>query len=452
MAVFAKLGELACGFRRDRRGNFAVITAAIASVLAMAAGFALNTGQLFNVRSSLSAALDAAVTSTARDITTGRIRAEDAEDVVRAFLLANTDTGFAPVDRVVLSSLVVDPAARTVAAQAYVDTDLVFPLFGLSKHRRVAAESVALYSDKIIEVAMMLDITGSMAKTWRTDKIGDLKTAATNAVNALLGDDGIANPRVRVAIVPYAEAVNTGPLAHTVYVEKEGGSDLPPSITAPRAVATAPDACATERKTASGRRTTMDLSDSGPAYAMVNRDDRLSDCPTAALQPLTSNADALRNAISKFNASGVTAGHIGIQWTRYLLSPRWRDTLEAAVRGSGPAEYNAPRVSKVAILMTDGEFNTAFAGVADGAATRMAQGTRSRGYAEDLCRRMRQDGIEVFTIGFMLEEADAKSTMRACASPDTADKKHYFEASTGAELDKAFKEIVRNIEKLSLIR
>ena len=76
---------------------------------------------------------------------------------------------------------------------------------------------------------MMLDVTGSMQKTKTTDKIGDLKLAATNAVNALLQNQDPKNPRIRVALVPYASGVNVGDLADNVYAEESGKPDLPPS-------------------------------------------------------------------------------------------------------------------------------------------------------------------------------------------------------------------------------
>ena len=128
-------------------------------------------------------ALDAAVTSTARDLTTGKIDPKDAKANFEKFLYANTSAGFA-LDKLVLDALVVDQTAKTVTANAHVDAELFFPVFGGSSIRRVAEESAALYSDKTIEVAMMLDITGSMGG----QKIADLKTAAYNALDAFLKD------------------------------------------------------------------------------------------------------------------------------------------------------------------------------------------------------------------------------------------------------------------------
>ncbi|WP_318011526.1 TadE/TadG family type IV pilus assembly protein [Mesorhizobium sp. CA8] len=204
------------GFTRNREGNLAVLFGAAASVLALGVGFAVNISQLYDARSSLQGVVDAAVTSTAHDLTLGVITETDANKTVQAFLDANSTAGTLQANQVVLDKLTVNRTANTVRADAHVDVGLFFPLFSTSNMRRVTASTTALYSDKTIEVAMMLDVTGSMAG----QKIKDLRTAAGNAVNSFLTGQNAANPRVRVAIVPYANSVNVGSLAaSTVFVE-----------------------------------------------------------------------------------------------------------------------------------------------------------------------------------------------------------------------------------------
>ncbi|TGT45150.1 TadE/TadG family type IV pilus assembly protein, partial [Mesorhizobium sp. M8A.F.Ca.ET.167.01.1.1] len=77
-------------FARDRGGNFAVLFGAAVSVLALGVGFAVNISQIYNARSSLQSVVDAAVTSTARDLTLGVIKDADANQSVHAFLDANS--------------------------------------------------------------------------------------------------------------------------------------------------------------------------------------------------------------------------------------------------------------------------------------------------------------------------------------------------------------------------
>jgi Flp pilus assembly protein TadG len=477
----------AARFGRDEHGNFAVVTAFGLTMLMMAVGFGVNIVESHQVKMSLRDAMDAAVTSTARDLTTGAVAEADARALVQSFLDSNGDTRFITTDKFTLESLVIDRTAKTIEATASAHVDLLFPFFA-AKDPKVSVTSAAVYSDKKVEIAMMLDVTGSMAKSDRqkTDKIGDLRSAAANAVELVLQQNlDPRNPRVRVALVPYADAVNVDALAaEAVFVEKEptgaepNPPDLPPAVDAPIAVSTETriDNCATERKLADG---SADFSDDGPQMlrfnnegkqymAKVNRDDRLTRhdgsafCPTARLVPLTSDKDRLVASIGAYTASGVTAGAIGIQWTYYMLSPKWRSAIAAADLGAGPADYNGKKISKVAILMTDGQFNTAYAGVDRSTAVRSSTtaGNKSRSYAESLCDRMKADGIEIYTIGFDLnnksmkatERDQAKAVLQDCASRDSSSIKHYFEASTGEELDAAFKEIIRNTERLALTK
>ena len=63
---------------------------------------------------------------------------------------------------------------------------------------------------------------------------------------------------------------------------------------------------------------------------------------------------------------------------------------------------------------------------------------------------MKKDGIEIFTVGFMLKEAGAKAVLGDCASPNAKSVNHYYETSSGAELNAAFLDIARKIESLSI--
>ena len=69
---------------------------------------------------------------------------------------------------------------------------------------------------------------------------------------------------------------------------------------------------------------------------------------------------------------------------------------------------------------------------------------------EHLCDEMKKDGIEIFTVGFMLKEAGAKAVLGDCASPDAKSVKHYYDTSSGAELNAAFLDIARKIESLAI--
>lgn len=436
-------------FCRDRRGNYGMMMAALAPLLLLGVGFGINIAQVSTARSNLLAALNSAVTSTARDITVGVIEPENAEPTIEAFLIANGQRAFSQGDRITLEKVVIDKFRKTVAAEASVVVDVAFPLFGASNRQRISTELVAMYSDRKIEVVMVLDVTGSM----QGNKIKSLQSSATTAVEALLSGNKHSPDRVRISLVPYAEAVNVGAaLAKaTVYQEGKNGPNVPPPGW--KSPSKLDDNCATERKLENG---SPDFSDDGPDkqvlnkdnkyyYKLVNRDYDLktSACPSASVVPLTTDEAKLKKAIEAFKASGMTAGGIATQWGYYMLSPNWRKAISDAGLGAGPADHDPEKVGKIAILMTDGAFNTVYAG------------SNSSNNARSLCTRMKQDGIEVFTIGFALpasQSSEARKVLKDCASPDTALTKHFYDAATGDELRKAFNDIVRNIEQLALIR
>jgi len=459
MAVKSVLGRAARRFGRDRRGNYGMMMAVLAPMLLLGAGFGINIAQLSTARSNLLAALDSAVTSTARDITTGVIKEEDARTNLEAFLFANGERSFSKLDKLKLDSVVLDRHRKTVEAKASVTVSVAFPLFGAANVQTITTESAARYSDRQIEVAMVLDVTGSM----KNSKITNLKTAAKSAVEVLLSGNKHSADRVRIAIVPYAEAVNVGAklVTSAVFYETKTGPWLPPPGWSPPA--SRKDNCATERRATDG---SPDFSDDAPSAlrtndegqqyrARINRDWRIGSCPSASLIPLSSNKSQIDKAIDGFKANGWTGGGIAAQWGYYMLSPKWRDTISGAGLGSGPADYDPEKIGKIAILMTDGEFNTAFAGVPLEEKPQSEQTALASANAKSLCEAMKKDGIEIFTIGFALpknEEDTAWDVLRNCASPDTHLTKHFYSAATGDDLKKAFLEIARNIEQLALTK
>ncbi|TKB38495.1 MAG: VWA domain-containing protein, partial [Mesorhizobium sp.] len=149
-------------------------------------------------------------------------------------------------------------------------------------------------------------------------------------------------------------------------------------------------------------------------------------------------------------ASGGTAGHVGVQWSWYMLSENWGSVMKASER---PAKMDPKNVAKIAILMTDGEFNLSYFDASTvGDVYNSAGKEPPRTAAKTLCAAMRNKGIEIFTIGFDLNETNAKATLQDCASPDTAKIKHFYQAANGTELNQAFQDIARNVEMLTVTK
>ncbi|MFE0017123.1 pilus assembly protein TadG-related protein [Mesorhizobium sp. NPDC059054] len=478
MALDKFLG-LAGRFGRDRHGNFMVMAGVIMGLLALAVGFAVDVGQMMNARSALSNAIDAAVTSTARDLTTGTATEDEAKKIIKVYLDANSTGGILTSNQIVIDKVNLDRSKFTLQVEAHVDVPLYFPLFGLEKTRRVSQTGAAVFSFRQIEVAMVLDLTGSMAQG---TKMADLKAAAKVAIDKIFENQSPTRPRVRVALIPYANAVNVGSglAASSVFIENTASDrKQAPGNTMQRPAANTsnstnnPYNCATERK---GKdQYTMDYTDDGPERSMVNRDKILPGyaggdlgrgsetliCPTAEIMPLTSNAEALKARIASFvkdDKGGGTAGHIGVQWGWYMLSPNWAGVLAESQQ---PMGYDNTKIGKYAILMTDGLFNQSFFDAADSFGVYDPDGkATTRNASVKLCQGMRAKGIEIYTIGFDLynrfvtasARAKAIDLLQKCASPDSGGTKHFFDASTGPELEAAFKNIADNMNRLALTK
>ena len=158
-------------------------------------------------------------------------------------------------------------------------------------------------------------------------------------------------------------------------------------------------------------------------------------CPSNSITPLTNNKTFLKSQIDLLQAAGSTAGHIGVAWGWYLLSPNWGNLWPSA---SQPAPYSdldvldamgRPLLRKIIILMTDGEFNTAYCqGVISHDSTSGSTSDHiwcnapdsSFNQARNLCANAKGAGVIVYTIGFGLGTgpSSAGTLMTNCATDE----------------------------------
>lgn len=207
--------------------------------------------------------------------------------------------------------------------------------------------------------------------------------------------------------------------------------------------------CATER---TGTNAYTDVS---PAASPVGKHytPSGSGCPSATLMPLSSDKTALKAKIAGLTDGGATAGQIGTAWGWYMVSPNFASLWPTA---SQPAAYGTVDVLKVVVIMTDGEFNTAYcnnvlsrdsSGSDDQQINCSATNGDETTQALALCTAMKAKGIVVYTVGFDLGgNATAENYINNCAT----DSSHVYLPSGGAALKDAFAAIGRDIMKLRL--
>ena len=439
MLKLNRLAHTIQSFAKDESGNFALMFAAASTVLMLTAGVAVDYSRMVSTKTQLRAALDSALLSTAKDLAKGKITAAQSELRANQFFEANLSGTRFPSGSAHLIDFVVDPKDLTVSANATTDLKMMFPVFGTGKTAKVFTTSAAGFTERKVEVSMVLDVTGSMAES----KINDLKVAAKAGVSEFLAN-GAGN--TRVAIVPYSFGVNAGGLSKYV-VDTKGKP--------------AKDSCSTER------RGPEMFSDASPITAKITRADKINYtdpnnfgvydvyCPASAVLPLTKNATTLNKVIDSLSPVGGTAGQIGVQWGWYMLSPQWKSVLTGAAE---PEEYNQPNVDKYLILMTDGMFNSEATGLKIGDVPSHAGISQFSGnLALNYCDAIKDKNVKVFTIGFRLkdigdkaQQTEATKMLMDCASTPTPTQQTFFNAENGSELTKAFQEIAKRVETVRL--
>ncbi|RUM96430.1 pilus assembly protein [Pseudaminobacter arsenicus] len=187
-------------FWHSRSGNFAMMFAISFPAVLAGVGLALDVANLIAAKSNLQNALDSAVLAASRlqDASSSRQDAFDgffAANIAGNHYLENAEAEFA-----------VDPGINSIrtTATAHADVSLNFAfIFGQSA--RVTATASAYESTARLEVALVLDNTGSMEAT----NMQALREAATDLI-ATLEEEKTKNPdrEIRAALVPFVTAVN----------------------------------------------------------------------------------------------------------------------------------------------------------------------------------------------------------------------------------------------------
>jgi Flp pilus assembly protein TadG len=463
-------------FRDDESGNVAMMFGAALVTLLLGVGAAVDVGRWLHARSQTVAAIDAAVLAGGRALQVNSKNKSAAVEVAKKYYIQNVTSRLPVVGDTVNFGVASDGMGITASGMAYIKTPFL-NFAGVEKLPLITAAQTEFASSKIavggnggqnVEVSLILDITGSM----KGSKLSDLKEAAKDLVNIVIWDDQ-SEYYSKVALVPYSIGVNVGSsIANTVRGTMKSGTATSPGSANYKftnmlnSQKTFPvSTCVTERTgnyaytddPSTTAKVGTNYHASGSAASSSNP------CPTAQLVPLTSNKTTLTNAIDSYAATGSTAGHIGIGWGWYTLSPRWNNVFTGT---SAPASYSklteigpkgVPVLKKIAVLMTDGDFNTAYcngviaknSGTGSGADADHINCNATNGTSSDqalqLCAAMKAKGIEVYTVGFDVGDQNvAKNLMNKCAT----DAGKVYIADNGDQLRDAFRDIALKLSSL----
>lgn len=202
------LRQVARAFGSDSRGNVAMISAFVIPVLLLMTFGGIDIHRASTVKANLQDSLDAATLAAARSQYTN-------DDDITRVGLASLQANLAPFKDITLltgqttfrlnsNGTVIGDAKVNVNALV---ANIILPMVGRGTDDQipVRAHSEVVRTSQNVEVALVLDTTGSMAG----QKIADLRLAAKDLVDIVVQD--LQTPYYsKVSVVPYSMAVNVG--------------------------------------------------------------------------------------------------------------------------------------------------------------------------------------------------------------------------------------------------
>jgi Flp pilus assembly protein TadG len=393
-------------FLSDRRGGTAILFGLLLLPLMAAVGAAVDYSRASNARTGMQMAVDAAALFAARD--GGGLSDKELLARTQQFFRANVHKREATFASVEVERT--DKAVR-VTAHGSIKT-VVMGVFRIGTIALTATSEVA-WGQNRIEVALVLDNTGSMAAL---NKMSELKKAVGDLLTILQK----ASPEpdaIKIAIVPFDTQVNIGTdFRNADWLDFN--ANVPRSHRTPRANWTG---CVADRDMP------YDTDDTAPTTAALRYPAvACAESSLAQVRPLTGNFRDLRSTVSDMTPTGNTNITVGIAWGLASLSP--------AVPFDQAVPFGTKGVQKFMIVLTDGD-NTENRFTSNGsdidARTRL------------VCGNVRKAGVTVHTIRVI--EGNAK-LLRDCAS--TVDD--YHEVRNASELGPVFRKIANDISAIHL--
>lgn len=332
-------------FTRDTQGATALIFGVTLIPIVLAAGAAVDYSRGAASSSAVQNAVDATALLLARDAGAGLSDAQLqalGQQVFTASMKGQVETTFAPL------TVTRDPRTITVTASGSMKT--AFMKIARFDEMQIAASSSAAWGVRKIEIAMVLDNTGSMKNRLGSGvKMDRLKEAA----HQLLNDSQAAAPSpdaIKLSIVPFDTQVNVKGLVDTKtmvdftipkHVDGRG------KVIWEGAKEKNWTGCVMDREESSN----WDVRDDAPIAGQKGSLYPAVVCANggalAAIQPLTSDYKILHAAVDRMTPSGNTNITIGTIWGLASLS--------SAAPLTQAEPYGTPNVEKYMIMLSDGD-------------------------------------------------------------------------------------------------
>jgi Putative Flp pilus-assembly TadE/G-like len=456
-------------FFSNIQGNVAPVFGLLTIPVLTVVGGAIDFSATMSTKAKLQNALDAAAVA----VCSGGNGEQSSEDILRAFLKAELDGSKLSVvpkaaegeeqqgvsfNDVELENPDINAADGSVSPTLRVKVPTrILPLIGLNEID-VSVTSEVVCGAKRLELSLVLDVTGSMnSSVGGRRKIDSMKDAGLDVLDIFKRN--LEAGVTRIALVPFAGAVNAGNYADKVRGTIKSGTSQQVGFQKLKFRDKNYDwrwwhdtKCVSERLGSDAYKDTAPNCSGSSCSAPVGHvyTSNGSCKPGNVILPLTNDSDTLRQNILSYQPDGYTAGHIGAAWGWYMLSDKWSSVFPAA---SQPEVPDPEELIKATIIMTDGEFNTDYYnGVQDRYTRYSSNNGSSKSQFAKVCEAMKDpngdgvydedESVVVYTIGFGLNPSGSTAQrLKDCATDDTK----YFFPYNGEELRAAFVSIGKQL-------
>lgn len=448
MTKFKKPLELAKRYKTDNSGNIALITAISAFVLLGGTALAIDLSRGWFAKERLQDTTDVVALLAAKEGLTNVAELQAAADSVMAVHYPG-QTGA----RIQIIDIKRD--GDTVRVEATNQIDTVFaPVMNRDK-LDVRVVSTATYANKAMDIALVLDTTGSM----KGSKMASLKAAAGGLIDTM---KDVENDEVRMSVVPFGQYVNVGKSRRNA-----AWLDVPADETRTRTRRDpiAQNNCRNETRhgTNDGKPVTWTarVCDTiyGPPYQQsytvtwngcVGSRNEPHDTTAAyngrkipgllgvkcgaEVQDLSNNLNKAKQTLNSMKASGNTYMPSGLLWG-------WR-TLDRAEPLANSAPAGVSDQDRILVLMTDGQNTKSKSGIYHTGNNKNDADNKTR----TLCGKIKGEDITVYTIAYEVSDNSTKNLLEGCAT----DRTKFYDASNASELNKAFEDIADSLKELRI--
>lgn len=444
-------------FKRDQRGNVAMIFAVALVPLLGFVGAAIDYSRTTAARSSMKVALDSAALMVSKDLgaNPSMSTADISAKAINYFNALYTNGASSPITiSASYATNTKDGSTVTVTGSGTVATDFMkmvgFPQMSIN------GASTTTWGSTRMRVAIALDVTGSMNSS---GKLKAMKDAAKTLIDTLSSSSRMTED-VYISVVPFAQMVNVGvanknaswlrwdqlgtcnnsnfsmsPEACQAYA-KRYGSGYKWTYTTNKA---SWKGCVEDRDESYD--TTKDAPSSTSTYypAMFYVQQGNDSCPPQIL-PMTSaygstNVQTIKTMIDGLDASGGTNQMIGMAWAWTTLQVG-TDPFPAPTKD---ADY---KYTDAIILLSDG-LNTGSRMYGDGTSWTSAIDTRQ----QILCDNIKNAGAMIYTIQVNTDGDPDSAVLKYCANTG-----NFFSTTTASGIATAFTAIGNSLNKLRVSR